>query len=350
MTHDNTSPAVGDRRHSRREQSIHQNRLSRRDVLGLAGSVAAVGLAGCSSGTSSTEHGWRTVDSPTGKALHDVVLSTKGPYAVGEAGRVLTRGEGDWETAVENGPAGASNGLLGASATADSGRVWFAGDSGAAGYYDVSAEEVTDHSAPKGKTSSWADVAVTGSAENERVLLVNSSGELLTGTVNGKTVEWNNVTKPSSGTSVNAIAAGNGSAYVCDGNGNVYHRTAGNGGNGGQGWESVGVEGVSASLHDIAAPGAKTATVVSDDGEILRYDGFNWITLATAENALHAVDRRGGRGLAVGPGGTVFEIDGTEWQADDTPVSTTLHGTTLGTVEYTDVAVGADGTILENFQ
>lgn len=344
MTHDDTT-MIAENQHD-----SHQDRFSRRDVLGLVGGVAAVGLAGCSSGSSSTEHGWRTVDSSTGKALHDVVLSAKGPYAVGEAGRVLTRGEGDWETVVKNGPAGASNGLLGVSATADGERVWFAGGSGAAGYYDVSAEKMIDHSAPKGKTSSWADVAVVGSAESERVLLVNSSGELLTGTVGGKTVEWNTVTKPSGGTSVNAIAAGKGSAYVCDGNGNVYRRTTGNGGNGGQGWESVGVDGVSASLHDIAAPGAKTATVVSDDGEILRYDGFNWITLATAENALHAVDRRGGRGLAVGPGGTVLEIDGTEWQSDDTPVSTTLHATALGTVKYTDVAVGADGTILENFQ
>lgn len=80
------------------------------------------------------------------------------------------------------------------------------------------------------------------------------------------------------------------------------------------------------------------------------YNGFNWLSVASAENALHATDRRKGRGAAVGPDGTVLTVDGNEWTASKTPISKTLHDVALGTVEYADVAVGADGTILENFQ
>lgn len=326
------------------ERAMTRWNCSRRDALALAASVATTTLAGCSLGGSTVAHGWNRVDSSTGKALHDVVFTTSGPCTVGEAGRVLTRGDSEWETVVKDGPGGAGNGLFGASATADRERVWFAGDSGAVGYYDPANDESTDRSAPKGKTSSWADVAVVGPAGDERVWLINGSGELLTGTVSGGTVEWGDVTKPTAGgTSVNAIAATNSAGYVCDGNGNVARRSSGS-------WSDIGIDGESASLHDVAAPGAKTATVVADDGSILRYDGFAWMSLATAENALHAVDRRHGRGLAVGPEGTVFAIEDSEWQRAETDVSTTLHGVALGTIEYADVAVGSGGTILENFQ
>lgn len=316
---------------------------SRRDALALVASAATTTFAGCSFGESTVAHGWNRVNSPTEKALHDVVFTTSGPCAVGESGHVLTRGDSEWETVVKDGPGGAGNGLFGASVTADRKRVWFAGDSGAVGYYDPASDESTDRSAPKGKTSSWADVAAVGPAGDERVWLINSSGELLTGTVSDDTVEWSDVMKPTNGTTINAIAATDSTGYVCDGSGNVARR-------GSNGWRDIGIDGESASLHDVVAPGAKTTTVVGDDGSILRYDGFAWMSLAEAESALHAVDRRGGRGLAAGPDGTVFAIEDSKWQRAETKLSMTLHGVALGTVEYADVAVGSSGTILENFQ
>jgi hypothetical protein len=316
---------------------------SRRDVLALAGSVVAVGFAGCLGG-STAKHGWQRVDSPTGKALRSVVVSADGLIAVGESGRVLARTDGDWETVTQNGPSGANNGLTGAAATSDGKRVWVCGDSGAVGQYAVAEDSMTDRSAPKEKTSSWEDVAVTGTAGSERVRLINGSGELLTGRNQGGTIQWGDVTKPTDGDSVNAIAARGNTGSLCDTNGNVYRKASG-----GQ-WQSVGIEDVTTSLHDVAMLDTDTVTVVGDDGSVFLYNGFNWLSVASAENALHAVDRRKGRGAAVGPGGTVLTVDGTEWSASDTPVSKTLHGVALGTDEYADVAVGADGTILENVQ
>ena len=314
---------------------------SRRAALALAGGVT-VGLAGCLGG-STTTHGWQRVSSPTKKALRDVVFTGRGPVAAGEGGRVLARTDDDWETVVERGPGNASNGLTGAATTGDGERVWVCGDSGAVGRYDVRSEAIIDHSAPKGKTSSWADVAVVGRAGDERVLLLNGSGELLTGRVSGGSVRWGTVTKPSGGDSADAIAARPRASYLCDSTGSVYRGSAN-----GQ-WRSVGIDDVSTTLHDVAMLDAETVTVVGDDGSVFVYDGYDWLAVASVGNALHAVDRRGGRGVAVGPGGTVVAADGTEWTESDTPVSTTLHGVALGTVEYADVAVGADGTVLENF-
>jgi hypothetical protein len=321
-----------------------KQRCSRRDVLAFTGSALAVGFAGCLTGNSTAKHGWQRVESPTGKALRDVVLSADGPFAVGESGHILARTDDRWETITQNGPSGASNGLTGAAATSDGKRVWVCGDSGAVGQYAVKDGTMTDRSAPKQKTSSWEDVAVTGTAGSERVLLINGSGELVIGRNQDGTIQWGNVTKPTGGDSVNAIAARRNTGSLCDTNGNVYRKASG-----GQ-WQSVGIEDVTASLHDIAMLDIDTVTVVGDDGSVFLYNGFNWLSVASAENALHAVARRKGRGAAVGPGGTILTVDGTEWSNAETPVSKTLHGVALGTVEYADVAVGADGTILENFQ
>lgn len=323
--------------------TTRKRRLSRRDVLAFAGSAFAVGFAGCLS-DSTAKHGWQRVDSPTGKALRDVVLSADGPVAVGESGRVLARTDDSWEIVTQNGPDGASNGLTGAAATSDGKRVWLCGDSGAVGQYAVADGSMTGHSAPKQKTSSWEDVAVAGAAGSERVLFINGSGELLVGRNQGGTIQWSNVTKPSGGDSVNAIAVRGATGALCDTDGNVYRKASD-----GQ-WQAVGIDDVTTSLHDVAMLDTDTVTVVGDDGSVFLYNGFNWLSVASAENALHAVDRRKGRGVAVGPGGTVLTVDGTEWSNAETSVSKTLHGVALGTVEYADVAVGADGTILENFR
>jgi len=332
MTHDDTTAPT------------RTHRCSRRDMLALAGSVVTVGLAGCLSGNSTATHGWQRVSSPTGKALRDVVFAADGPVAAGESGRVLTRIDDDWGTVVESGPGGASNGLTGAAVTNDGERVWVCGNSGAAGFYDIVDGELTDRSAPKEKTSSWEDVAVVGQAGSERISLINGSGELLVGRNQGGTVQWGEVTKPTDGDSVNAITMRGSTGYLCDTNGNVYRKRSEDG------WRSIGIDDVSAGLHDVAMLDPDTVTAVADDGSIFLYNGFNWLSLATVEDALHAVDRREGRGAAVGPGGTVVTVDGNKWSAADTSISKTLHGVALGTVEYSDVAVGADGTILENFQ
>lgn len=317
---------------------------TRREFLGIAGATAlAAGLAGCSSGDSSLERGWNEIDSPTDEALYDAVTTTRGPHAVGESGRVLARRSTDWKVLVENGPAGAGNGLVSAAATDDGRALWCCGDSGAIGRYAVAAGRFEDYSAPGGKTSSWEAVAVAGRAGSEQVLVLNGSGELLRGQYTDGEVSWGDVRKPAGGLSVGDLVFAGGAGFIGDANGDVYRATDLDS------WARIGIDGENATLHALAAPDAGTVTAVADDGAILLYDGHAWLRVADAENALHAVDRAGGRGLAAGVDGAIYSRMGTEWTARESPISKTLHGVALDDGTGPPVAVGADGTILERF-
>jgi hypothetical protein len=315
--------------------------LSRRAVL--AG-VGAAGLAGCLSGGDSgpERHGWIEVGSPVGDPLYDVVVSAEGPFAVGGDGRIVSREDDDWTTVVADGPGGDANALEAAAITDDDRRVWIAGSSGALGHYDVVEGELTDLSAPNGKTSSWAAVAVGGRAGSETVYLANSSGELLGGEVREGEVDWGDVTKPSGGESIAAVAVGDGRAFVADTAGGVYSRVQG-------AWQTVGIDGADVGLTDLAAVDEDLVNATADDGSIYVYNGFNWLALDTGEAALHAIDRLRDRGLAAGVGGAVYLLTEDRWHAEDVPTSTTLHGCALGRDAYSDVVVGANGTILERF-
>lgn len=316
---------------------------TRRDVLAGFGATITVGLAGCLGGDSTTEHGWNAVDSGTQTALYDVVMTNNGPLAVGEGGQVLIRRETDWEPITENGPAGASNALVSAVVTTDRRAAWFCGSSGAIGRYAPGGGG-TDYTAPGGKTSSWVDLAVLGPAGRERVALINGSGELLSGRMNGGSLTWNDVTKPAGGLSVEALAYARGTGYLCDDNGDVY-RTRGTGNS----WQRVGIDGAGGTLRDAVALDADTVDVVSENGTVHAYNGFNWLSMAVSENALHAVSRAGERGLAAGVGGTVVSLSDGRWRTQETPTDRTLHGVTVASADYSAVAVGANGTILERF-
>lgn len=318
---------------------------SRRTLLTLAGmTVTTAGLAGCSSSDSMSEHGWKDVNSPTEKDLYDVVMTTKGPLAVGESGRVLTRRETDWTVPVEDGPADAQNSLVAAAATDNRQSVWFCGSSGAIGRYNIESQQITDYSAPKGKTSSWESVAVTGPAGQERIYLLNGSGELLPGQNQNGDVSWGEVRKPGGGLSLSEITYVNQTGYICDDNGNVYRTTDTDH------WNIVGIDEESSTLHDLVELDAETVTIVGENGLIFHYDGYNWLTVNASEDALHAVDRVDGRGIAAGVNGAVYSLTGNEWTGQDVPASTTFHGAALGSTNYSDVVVGNEGTVLERFR
>lgn len=319
---------------------------TRRAFLGLLGGATTVSLAGCLGGNSTVRHGWNEVDSGTQKALYDVSMTTDGPLAIGEGGRIIARRETDWKPVTENGPAGASNGLVAAAVTADRRAVWFCGSSGAIGRYAVAGGNVTDYTAPGGKTSSWVDVAVTGPAGRERVHLLNGSGELLPARASGGSVSWGDVTKPAGGLSAEAVAYAGGTGYLCDGNGDVYRIRGGS--NGGD-WQRVGIDGEGATLRDLVALDDDAVDLVTENGAIYVYNSFNWLSLSASENALHAIDRAGEQGLAAGVGGTVVALTEGQWKEQETPIEETLHGVAAGSADHSAVAVGANGTILERF-
>ncbi|KTG07648.1 hypothetical protein AUR64_02825 [Haloprofundus marisrubri] len=314
--------------------------MTRRAAL-ATGATALVAAAGCLGGTR-LSHGWNEVNAPTDAALYDVVMTLDGPIAVGEGGVVLGRRGSDWQAITENGPGDASNGLVAADVTDDGNAVWFVGDSGAIGRLNVVSGRVTDYSAPNGKTSSWEGLAVDGRAGRESVFAVNGSGELLPGTYGGGTVSWGQVSKPSGGESVAAIDVHRGTGYIADTGGGVY-RTARNG------WQTVGIRGAGVSLTDLSVVDKTLVNVTTEEGDIYVYNGHNWLLVTTADSALHAIDRRSGRGLAAGVGGTVLSLESNQWQSQESPTSNTLHGCALGTASYSDVAVGANGVVLELF-
>jgi photosystem II stability/assembly factor-like uncharacterized protein len=133
-----------------------------------------------------------------------------------------------------------------------------------------------------------------------------------------------------------------GTGFVADTAGNVYREKGGS-------WRLVGVQGLTTNVTDLSAVGPQLVDVVADDGSILQYTGYNWYRLTDADDALQAIDRRGKRGVAVGVEGTAYGIEDDGWTAEDTPTSDAMHGVALGSGSYSDVAVGANGTVLERF-
>jgi hypothetical protein len=287
---------------------------------------------------SASEPGWSDIDTPTDQSLLDVVATSAGAYAVGEAGVVLARDGGDWTVALDDGPTANANALRGVDATADHQGVWFAGDSGVLGRYADG--KLTDHSAPEDQTSTWEDVAVTGDSGGERIHLVNGSGELLRGTYEDGAVSWGDIEKPGSGSSISSIEFRDADrGHICDTNQSVYETT-----NGGESYEEIGIEDANAAFTDIATTDAETV-VAADDGSLFRYDGAVWTRLRPSESALSAIDLVGETGLAAGDGGAVYELMNESWESAETPTDADLRGIAIG--ERVAVAVGTDGTAIE---
>lgn len=285
-----------------------------------------------------TEHEWEEADVPTDATLTDVV-SHDGAFAVGEGGVVLARDAEGWEIALDHGPAAESESLNGVAVTGDGSTVWFAGDNGALGRYDVSAGRHTDHSAPDSRTDTWADIAITGRAGEERIVIVNGSGEVLRGENDDGTIAWDEPTKPGSGSSIAGVVFGGDRGYLCDTNQSVYETT-----DGGESYEKIGIEGANTDFADLAA--AEELVVAGGDGSVFRYDGTNWTTLRASEEVLSAIDLVEGTGLAAGDGGTVCELKGGDWGPTETPVENDLRGVAVGD-GGPDIAVGAGGTVIE---
>ncbi|WP_227378342.1 WD40/YVTN/BNR-like repeat-containing protein [Haladaptatus halobius] len=300
-----------------------------------------IGVAGCSSETDTTS-GWRRVESPTEKTLYSVVQSTKGPYAVGEGGKVLAERRDGWVVVVKHGPTGEGNTLRGTAVSDDGRHVWFAGGSGVLGVYDVVNRQMTDYSAPKEKTSTWEDIAVTGSAGGEHIYLINGSGELLQGENDGGKVNWGTVIKPGGGSSMKGIAfVDEGIGYICDTNAKVYETL-----NGGDKWSTIGIEGGSVGLYDVAPVSPDRINVAGGSGSVFRYNGFTWTRLKLGENTINAIDRTKDGGLAAGGGGSIYRLTD-NWQVEPTPTTNTLHGIIVGTEDFSETAIGGSGTILQ---
>ncbi|EMA44476.1 hypothetical protein [Halococcus saccharolyticus] len=289
------------------------------------------------------EDGWTTVETPTDEPLTGVVATHDGVFVVGENGVVLARGADGWEIVLEHGPSADDQSLRDVDATDDGRAIWFAGDGGALGRYDVEESHLTDHSAPEDQTSTWTAIAIVDSTGEEHVHLANGSGEVLRGTYDDGDVDWGEIHKPGSGSSITDLAFDTDVGYACDSSQGVYATT-----DGGASYETIGIEDANTDFAALAATDAELV-VAGGDGTVFRYDGSVWTTLRAGETALRAIDLTDETGLAAGDAGDVFEHADGGWEAVETPTDADLRGILVGAARRgrPDVAVGADGTIVE---
>lgn len=319
-----------------------------------------------------TDAEWRRTETPTDETLYAVVDTTAGPFAVGGDGYVIARLDGEWVTVVDAGPATRHNTLLDAEATDDRERVWFAGSSGALGYFDVSEGVKYDYSAPMDKTSTWEALTVAGERGREQVRVANGSGEVLAARMDedGCPV-WGSVVEPGAGSTVPAVAFGpDGTAYAVDTSGGAFRETGddwetrplvpGSGdeaddspetgdessGERGATWQGLGDGEAQVNFHD-AVVTDEAVFVAGDDGRLFRYDPVceNWTPLDAAAGTLYGLAESPDGLVAVGEEGAfVRRESGRGWEDENLDVDAVLRAAAFGDVA---VVVGEDGALWE---
>ena len=325
---------------------MNESSTSRRSFLKVTGATAAAAVGVPGVAAQDDTNGWTEVESPTTKTLNGAVDTVEGPFAVGGGGDVVARRSGGWEKVVEYGPQARSRPLTGCDVTDDGKAVWFVGGSGVIGEYRVDTQTLTNYSAPKGKTSTWEDCAVVGTAgQDERLYFVNGSGELLVGVrQESGAVKYEEVVKPGGGSTIPGIDFyARRKGHVASTSQLVSETT-----DGGTNWSRIGIDFAGGAFYDVASVGPKDVNVAAGGGIVYRYDGFRWTphVIDGDRQAIRALDRGTGYGLAAGSGGKVYERQSAgQWTRHQTPVSTKFRGVAHG--DAYDVAVGGGGTIVE---
>lgn len=285
---------------------------------------------------------WRVAASSTDATLHDVVHTANGPYAVGESGVLLARrpeARGrDWEAVFKDGPA-TRNRRLNAVATTKTGRrIWYAGESGALGYYDLDRGRKYNCSAPNGVTNEFTAITVTGYRGQEGVTAADSSGQL----VNVSPADGMAIRGPrkpaSSGASVTGLDVSADQRLVAvNAAGELLTTTDG------FDWTCRSV--VDTSIVDVQA-GDGSALLLSSGGTGSHVDlrTGRVVTAFTRDWSPSALATGDFGTCLAGPNGRIERSTGDGWVRESTGASVALDGLALGTPP---VAVGADGTVLE---
>ena len=315
---------------------MEQNNTRRR-FLQLSGSaVAAAAGLGAAGSAGAAVADWVSVETPASSTLYDVKTTNNGVYAVGSGGIVLSRTAAGYLTVLDDGPTGNGNTLRGASVSDDGKRLWFVGNSGAIGEYDVETGDLNDYSAPNDVTNNFNDVAVTGNAGEANVYVAGDSGKMYYSFDNGET--FDDVT-PASGSNINAVDFHDErSGHIVDGNKTVLYTDDG------ATWDKLGIADANTNFYGVDSDDADDVTVSGGGGTVWNWDGNEWRRGDTGDAGLRDVEAAGQSALTVGGGGKVFrEVDGLLTQ-EDTQTSENLRAVLPGDLE---VAVGAGGTVIE---
>ena len=136
------------------------------------------------------QRNWSRSTSPKQGRLTGVESNGDAVFASGNRGVLIEReSRGNWTAVIDEGPRSNGNNLNDLSITDDGERVWYAGDSGALGYYDRGAEEVVSHHAPGDYTSGFVTVEVSGRSGSEHVFFANNSGSSFQVRADGESAE-----------------------------------------------------------------------------------------------------------------------------------------------------------------
>jgi hypothetical protein len=310
---------------------------TRRKMLKAIGGTIAVAAVPASAQAS--DEGWTVVETPTASTLHSVNATATVHHAVGEGGIVLERGSEGWRKVLDGGPTGNGNDLYGSATTDDGKRLWFVGASGAIGEYDVQTGNLEDHSAPNDNTNNYNDVAAKGPAGDANVYVAGDSGKIHYSFENGGTGTWNYVT-PGSGAAIQAIDFHDvRTGHAVDTNGRVFETTDG------ETWEPIGLQDANVNFYGVDSDARDDVWVSGGGGMVFHYDGSQWTSSDTGDATLQDVEVDGDGGFTLGGGGKLYEYDGERWTAVDTPTGANLKAVLRADP---DVAVGADGTVLEH--
>jgi hypothetical protein len=339
--------------------SFRERQISRRTVLRTAGSAAAVVGGASVVGTASAQSAWTVAETPTVQPLYDAVHAGDGPYAVGGEGEVLRRADGGWEIVVEDGPGRRQRSLYTAATSDDGRRVWFAGDTGALGAYDVDEDRKYDYSYPAGVDDNLQGLVVDGDSYGERVMVASDSGQTIDGRFTDDGFDWSEPVEPAGGAGIVGLTftedslGSTPSVVGADGSQTAFESPDFN-----DSWSQFGVDGADETFRDVETlPG--NVYVSTDAGVVYRYDEETdtWtpVTVDDAGAAVYGLDDSPDDEslLATGIEGRVHEGDGEgDWTTAETPAAVTLRGVSyaedLGLLtDPVDVAVGEDGAIVE---
>lgn len=288
---------------------------------------------------------WQTVEAPARNTLYGVTVFDSGAVAVGESGVVFGRPNGEaWQPVIERGPAGKSRNLRAVGATDDGARVWFAGNSGALGSYDVAGAVKRDFSEIDDIDADWQAIAVTGEANSETVYLATDEGAVLRLAVEDRSLEIGEFVRPptlASGLAgIDVLADGR---LVVLSNGGRLFTTRDR-----EQWTTL--EFQPDEFADVGAAGDE-AYLVREAGEGYCYADGAATSFPLGQPSLLAVDVADDRAVAVGTGGGVYRRAPDGWVTITTDNDRTLHDVSAVSParngDARDVAVGAAGTILE---
>lgn len=292
---------------------------------------------------------WAEVKSPVGTPLYDVVTTQFGPAAVGAKGYVIGRTpEGEWGILVENGPAGKSRSLRAVSATDDGERIWFCGDGGSVGFYDLETGERTDYSGPEKLNGTIGAVTVAGQRGSEKLLFADTSGNVLPAYVKPDAtgeLDWEYPSRPGGDTAVMAITAdANGVGFAVDNNAVVYRTTAD------EGWERVGIHDAGKSMYSAYVDGE--AVLIGGGGGFVyeREEDDRWTPHNVGQFTVRAMARDDGEMLAGGAGNIVYRDGNSRWGRVPWKGGTSVRGITFGGENQADIAVCKNGDIVEGYR